>query len=66
MSDIRILSDPLSVAFVLLVLGSPGIPLGGIVGALAWRGHRFIGAAFGAASGFGLWLLGWLYFSDSL
>ena len=66
MSDIGILNDPLSIAFMFLVLGSPGIPLGGISGALLWRGHRIIGAALGAASGFGLWLAGWLYFTDSL
>jgi hypothetical protein len=66
MSDIGILNDPLGIAFVLLVLGSPGIPLGGIAGALFWRGHRIIGAALGAAGGFGLWLAGWLYFTDNL
>ena len=35
MSDINILSDPLSIAFLMLVFGSPGILVGAIIGALA-------------------------------
>ena len=66
MSDIGILNDPLGMAFVLLVMGSPGILPGGVAGALVWRGHRIIGAVLGAASGFGLWLASWLYFTDNL
>ena len=66
MSDIGILNGPFAIAFLMLILGSPGIPLGAIAGALGWRGHRVIGAALGALVGFGLWLLGWLYFSGNL
>lgn len=66
MSDVGILSDPFSIVVVLAILGSPGLPLGAILGALAWRGHRFAGAALGAVCGFGLWLLGWFYFTDNL
>jgi Na+/proline symporter len=66
MSDIGILNSPLSVALVLLLFGSPGLPLGAIAGALAWRKHRVWGALLGAVAGFGLWLLGWLYFSNNL
>jgi hypothetical protein len=36
---------------VLLILGSPGLPFG---------------ALLGAAGDFGLWLLGWPYLSDNL
>ena len=66
MSDIGILNGPLATAFVLLLMGAPGVPLGAIAGALAWRRHRVAGAALGAVAGFGLWLLGWLYYSDNL
>jgi hypothetical protein len=66
MSDIGILNDPLSVAFILLLLGAPGVPIGAIAGALIWRRHRLWGAALGAVAGFGLWLLGWLYFTGNL
>jgi Na+/proline symporter len=66
MSDIGIFSGPLGTVFVLLILGAPGLPLGAIAGALLWRRHRVWGAALGAVIGFGLWLLGWLYFSDNL
>jgi Na+/proline symporter len=40
--------------------------IGVVGGALAWRRHRIWGAVSGAAAGFGLWLLGWLYFTDNL
>ena len=36
------------------------------IGALAWRGRRIWGALAGAVAGWGLWLLGWLYFTDNL
>ena len=64
MSDIGILNDPLSIAFVLLIIGSPGLPLGAIVGALAWRRHRILGALVGAVAGFTLWLAGWTFLND--
>lgn len=64
MSDIGILNDPLSIAFVLLVIGSPGLPLGAIIGALVWRRHRILGALVGAVIGFALWLLGWIFLND--
>ena len=66
MSDIGLFSGPLSTAFVLLILGAPGLPPGAIAGALICRRHRVWGALLGAVAGFGLWLLGWLYFSDNL
>ncbi len=64
MSDIGILNDPLSIAIVILIFGSPGLPLGAIAGALLWRRHRIIGALVGAVVGFALWLVGWLWLTD--
>ena len=66
MSDIGILNGPVAIAFVLLLFGSPGLPLGALAGALAWRGHRVWGALLGAVCGFAVCLLSWLYFSDNL
>ena len=37
MSDIGILNDPLSLALIALLLGSPGLALGAVAGALVWR-----------------------------
>lgn len=66
MSDIGILNGPLGTAFVMLILGSPGLPIGAIIGVLAWRRHRIWGAGAGAILGFAAWFVGWLYFSDNL
>ena len=66
MSDIGILNAPLEIALVALILGAPGSPIGSIVGALLWRGHRIGGAGLGALAGFGLWLVGWLYLTCNL
>jgi Na+/proline symporter len=64
MSDIGILSDPLSLIQIALILGSPGFLLGAIPGALLWRKHRIAGALLGAVVGFVLWLTGWLVVKD--
>ncbi|HEY1474706.1 MAG TPA: hypothetical protein VGF53_11555 [Pseudolabrys sp.] len=66
MSDIDLFSGPFATAFILLIVGGPGLPIGAIAGALLWRRHRVWGAGLGALAGFGLWLLGWLYFTDNL
>jgi Na+/proline symporter len=59
-SDIGILTDPVSQIEILLLLGSPGLPLGAILGALLWRRHRFAGVLLGAVLGLVLWLTGWM------
>jgi hypothetical protein len=66
MSDIGILNGLGGTLFILGLFGSPGLPVGAIAGALLWRGHRIRGALIGAVLGFGLCLLGWLYFSGNL
>jgi Na+/proline symporter len=63
-SDIGIINDPVSLIEIMLVLGSPGLLLGGIPGALIWRHHRIAGALTGAIAGFVIWLVGWMIFKD--
>ena len=60
MSDIGILSDPVSLIEFMLLLGSPGL-LGAIPGALLWRRHRIAGGLIGAVAGFALCLTGWMF-----
>ena len=64
MSDIGILNDPVSLIVIALILGSPGLLLGAIPGALLWRRRRIAGALLGAAIGFVVWLAGWMVFKD--
>jgi len=64
MSDIGILNDPWSVAFVLLILGAPGMPVGALAGAVLWRRHRLLGALIGAVLGFAVCLLGVMLWKD--
>jgi Na+/proline symporter len=63
-SDIGILNDPISLIAIALLLGSPGLLLGAIPGALLWRRHRIAGAVVGAVLGFILWLIGWMMIKD--
>jgi Na+/proline symporter len=63
-SDVGILNDPVSLITIALILGSPGILLGAIPGALLWRRHRLAGALLGAVVGFVLCLVGWLVMKD--
>jgi Na+/proline symporter len=60
MSDIDMLNALLTVIGIALLLGSPGLGLGAIAGALMWRGHRVAGAVLGAVAGLVLWLAGWI------
>jgi Na+/proline symporter len=63
-SDIGILNDPVSLIAIALLLGSRGLLLGAIPGALLWRRHRIAGALLGAVVGFFLWLIGWMLAKD--
>ncbi|MFA6266255.1 MAG: hypothetical protein WC670_11155 [Pseudolabrys sp.] len=40
MSDIGILSSPSDIAFLVLLFCGPALPVGAIVGAVAWRRRR--------------------------
>jgi Na+/proline symporter len=64
LSDIGILNDPISLIVIALILGSPGLLLGGIPGALLWRRHRLAGALLGAVVGLFIWLAGWMVLRD--
>ena len=66
MSSIGILNSPFAIAMIVFVLGAPGLAVGVIAGALAWRAHRVWGACLGGAIGFGVSLLVWAYFTDNL
>ena len=61
MSDIGILNDPLSIAFVVFIIGSPGLVVGVLAGAVLWRRRRIAGALIGAVAGFALWFAGWTW-----
>jgi hypothetical protein len=64
MSGISWNSGLFNTALGAFIVGSPGIVIGGLIGAFAWRSHRIWGGVIGAILGFALWLFGWLYFGD--
>jgi Na+/proline symporter len=64
LSDIGILNDPLSLIAIALLLGSPGLLVGGLAGVVSWRRHRLVGGLLGAAAGFVVWLAGWMWLKD--
>ena len=59
MSDISLHWSIVDIAVILLVMGSPGLLIGALVGVFGWRRHRVWGAVLGAVAGFALCLLGW-------
>jgi Na+/proline symporter len=60
-SDIGILNDPISLIEIVLLLGSPGLVLGGLAGVLFLQKHRIAGSLLGAIAGFVAWLAGWMW-----
>jgi hypothetical protein len=66
MSDIGILNDPLSLAFIALLFSWPGLLLGAIAGALLWRRHRIVGALIGAVLGGVACLFGVMWWRDMI
>ena len=66
MSDIGILNGPLAIATMMLIIGGPGLVIGAIAVAVAWKAHRVWGAVVGGAAGWAIGLLAWLYFTHNL
>jgi Na+/proline symporter len=62
MSDISLNFTWFDLLLFALLLGSPGLALGALVGAIAWRRHRVYAAIIGAVVGFALWIAGWFAF----
>jgi hypothetical protein len=62
MSDIGILNDPFSLALIALVLASPGLLVGGALGAVLWRRRRIAGGSLGAIAGVAVEAAGWMMF----
>jgi Na+/proline symporter len=56
MSDISFQFTWLDLLLFALLIGSPGLLLGVVLGAVAWRRHRIYGAALGATLGLGVWI----------
>jgi len=56
MSDISIEFTWYELLIVALFLGWPGLLLGAVLGAVAWRRRRVYGALIGSIGGLALWL----------
>jgi Ca2+/Na+ antiporter len=56
-SDIGLHWNAFDLALIALLASSPGLVAGLLLGAVAWRAHRAIGAALGGAIGAGLCVL---------
>jgi Na+/proline symporter len=66
LSDVGILNDPISLIEIVLLLGSPGLLLGGVAGVVFWRQRRIAGALLGAVAGFVTWLTGWMWLNGAI
>ena len=55
MSDIRLDFGWDAILLLALMIGWPGLLLGGLAGAAAWRRRRWLGALLGAVLGLVLW-----------
>jgi hypothetical protein len=54
LSDISLNWGPGDYALIALMIGGPGLGIGCLCGAIAWRAHRVWGGIAGAIAGFGL------------
>ena len=55
MSDIRLDFGWDAILLITLMIGWPGLLLGGLAGGLAWRRRRWAGTLIGAVAGLLLW-----------
>ena len=65
MSDIALNWGAFDIATIALIIGAPGLAIGGAVGAVVWRRHRLCGALIGAVVGLALWLGGFVLWKAS-
>jgi Na+/proline symporter len=65
MSDIGLDWGPFDIAAIALIIGSPGLVIGAVLGAVLWRRHRLVGALLGAFAGLVLWLAGFAWWKMS-
>ena len=56
MSDISLEFTWFDILLFGLLIGSPGLLLGGALGAFAWKGHRVYGAVLGGVLGLCVYL----------
>lgn len=62
MSDINLNFEWWELALYSPIFGWPGLVIGGIIGALAWRRRRILGGVLGAIVGNFAWALTVVYF----
>jgi Na+/proline symporter len=65
MSDISLDFGPFGWAFIILIIGAPGLLIGAALGAISWRRHRLYGALIGAVVGLVLWDAGFVFWKAS-
>jgi Na+/proline symporter len=65
MSDVGLDWGPFDIAAIALIIGSPGLVIGAVLGAVLWRRRRLIGALLGAFAGLVLWLAGFVWWKMS-
>jgi hypothetical protein len=58
MSDIKIEFDWYVFPLIAVMIGWPGMLIGGVAGGVLWRRHRLIGTLLGAIAGTALWATG--------
>ena len=63
MSDISLDITWFDALLFVLLIGSPGLIAGGVLGAIAWKRHRIAGGLLGSVSGLVLWAAARLAFA---
>lgn len=63
MSDISIQFAWYDLPLIAIIIGWPGLLLGGLAGFFVWRKHRVAGTTLGAVVGIALWFGGTFLFA---